>query len=464
MSMPMSSSPIDSGSRVQQPSGLPPLRRARAVRRFRSPGWSWTVGRDWLIPSAVGAASLFLGAALGGLPGLLAGSWADPQTRIQVWAAVALGAIGLAALLATLLMWRGRNGILRENGTAYIIQETAGEWAADDAQAFLASARRQFARTIEVPGPGRLDPPWDWSLGERMHEWDGKATELTRAFQALHSNDGHLPNGIFMWAWAPVAMAFGARVAAADRDLDLDVWQRPSRGRSGDLEIPSRSQPSHRFGCGTRSAALAELLPGSALQHCVWPVQVSIRSHGSQRRRRHPRRAGDKAPVLLLARLGRQSWGPVPEARARTGEATAGAEATAASAGSTSPLTVVLDDAAGLGLTGTFCTEIRELRILPPPGERLFPWLAYPSLVAEISSWIRCQAAKLPDRLLLMGTIVPPEVALGLGIDSVQISKSDWPANLWPILHQPGSGALVIPRLNLGTAALPRAFPADSAR
>lgn len=63
-----------------------------------------------------------------------------------------------------------------------------------------------------------------------------------------------------------------------------------------------------------------------------------------------------------------------------------------------------------------------------------------------------------------MGTIVPPEVALGLGIDSVQISKSDWPANLWPILYQAGAGALVIPRLNLGTSAFPGAFPADSAR
>ena len=168
--------------------------------------------------------------------------------------------------------------------------------------------------------------------------------------------------------------------------------------------------------------------------------------------------------MLLLARLGRQSWGPVPEARARAGEAPAGAEAASARAGPAGPLNVVLDDAADLGLSGTFRTEIRELLILPPPGDRLFPWLAYPSLVAEISSWVRCQAAKLPDRLLLLGTIVPSEVALGLGIDSVQISKSDWPANLWPILHQPGSGALVIPRLNLGTAALPRAFPADGAR
>jgi hypothetical protein len=161
--------------------------------------------------------------------------------------------------------------------------------------------------------------------------------------------------------------------------------------------------------------------------------------------------------VLLLIRLGGQSWGPIPEARAGPGEAPA-------EAGPAGPLTIVLDDAAGLGLTGTFCTEIRELRILPPPGDRLFPWLAYPSLVGEVSRWVRSQGAELPDRLFLMGTVVPPEVALGLGIDSVQIAKPDWPAKLWPILYQAGSGALVIPRLNLGASAFPGAFPAGRAR
>ncbi|HUY47576.1 MAG TPA: hypothetical protein VMV92_17885 [Streptosporangiaceae bacterium] len=201
------------------------------------------VGRrpGWLIPSAAAVATLFLGAALGGIPALVAGSWQDPQTRIAVWAALALGAVGLLALLATWLIWRGRNEILHRNGTAYLIQELARGWSADDSRVFLASAKRRFARTIEVPGPGKLSGSWDWPLGDGAQDWDGKATELVRAFQALRCDDDPVtPKGIFMWAWAPVAIAYGARVTAADRGLVLDVWQRPSRGRPGAI------QPGHR--------------------------------------------------------------------------------------------------------------------------------------------------------------------------------------------------------------------------
>ena len=132
-------------------------------------------------------AILFLGAALGGIPALMAGSWLDPQNRIAVWAAIALGGVGLLALLTTWLIWQGRNGILRRNGTAYIFQDSARGWSADDAQVFLASAKRQFARTIKVPGPGKLGDSWDWPLGIGAQDWDGKATRLVRSFGALRS-------------------------------------------------------------------------------------------------------------------------------------------------------------------------------------------------------------------------------------------------------------------------------------
>jgi len=390
----------------------------------------------------VAVATLFLGAAIGGVPALVAGSWDDPQTRIAAWAAIALGVVGLLALLATWLIWQGRNRILRRNGTAYVFQESARGWSADDARVFLASARRQFARTIKVPGPGKLGDSWGWPLGAGAQDWDGKVTELVRSFQALRCDDDPITHkGIFMWAWAPVAIAYGARVTAADRGLVLDVWQRPSKGRAGDVEIPPWSQRPHRFGSGQRPQPITDALPGSSRSEPKWPVQMTIKptavGAGTV-----PASAADgrEVPVILLVRLGRQSWGPVPDVPA---EPDPGA-----------PLTLVLEDAAGLGRVGTFGTEIRELRIVPPDGCSLFPWPAYPSLVAEVSEWIRRRAAELDGHPLMIGTILPPEVALGVGIDAGRLTGEAWPTHLWPIISNPTTNALVVPRLNLGAAAL----------
>jgi hypothetical protein len=366
----------------------------------------------------------------------VAGSWHDPQTRIAAWAAAALGVVGLLAVLATWLMWRGRSSILRSNGTAYIIQETAHDWSADDSRAFIVSAKRQFARMITVPGPGKLGSPWAWPLDEDAQDWEGKVNELVRAFHALRSDDDPVtPKGIFMWAWAPVAIAFGARVTAADRGLTLDVWHRPSRGRAGDVEIMNWSQGPHHFGRGQRPQAITEALPGSTIGKYRWPAELITRSLVA------PTEAActDEKPVILLVRLGRQSWGPVPEAPAKPGTATR--------------LTVELRDAAGLTLSGTFSTAIHELRVLPPDGGWLFPWPTYPALVSYAAAWIRQQAADIGNRPVLIGTIMPPEVALGLGIDAAQPGGRDWPGRLWPLVPGPSPNDFVVPRLNLGTTA-----------
>jgi hypothetical protein len=409
-----------------------------AILRLRHPGWSWTVGRDWLIPLAAAVTTLFLGAALGGVPALAAGTWQDPQTRIAVWTAVALGAVGLLALIATWFIWRGRSGILQRNGTAYIIQEVARGWSADDNQVFLAEAKRQFARTIDVPGPGKLGGSWDWPLDESARYWDSKVTELVRAFQALRSDDDPLtPKGIFMWAWAPVAIAFGARATAADRGLVLDIWQRPSKARAGELVIQPWSQRPHRFGNGQQPNATGKPPAGIFSDEYQWLTDVTIKPSSASAAAAHSQAAhAEKAPVILLVRLGRQSWGPVPDLPAEPDPAV--------------PLAMTLQDKAGLGIDDTFRTEIREFRVTPPEGGTLFPWADYPPLAAEASRWIRQQAAGLDGHLLLLGTIVPPEVALGLGIHAGQLAGLAWPAHLWPIVAAPVSNALSIPRLDLG--------------
>ena len=235
------------------------------------PGWSWTVGRAWVITALSASVTLILGAVLGALPALLGGSWHDAQTRDQTWVLLVFAAVSLAAAVIAIALSRKRRWVLRQNGTAYVIQEFAAAWDSQDERAFLDSAGRYFARVITVPGPGRLGRAWDWPLGEGAQRWDGKVTDLAHSFLALASDDDQgTPRGIFIWAWWAVAAAFGMQVTASHRDLVLDVWQRPSHGRAGHVEPITRQQRPHRFG-RTVPAQLTELPPGATLLKFDWP-------------------------------------------------------------------------------------------------------------------------------------------------------------------------------------------------
>jgi hypothetical protein len=238
MSMPP---PSASGTR-------PPAKRRRGPD-WLHPGWSWTVGRAWVITALSASVTLILGAVLGALPALLAGSWTDAQTRFQTWVLIGFTAASLFAASVATVLYRKRRWVLHQNGTAYVVQELVSDWDRQDEKAFLDSSGRYFARVIKIPGPGQLGQPWDWPLGPGAQYWDGKLDELVRAFQALRSaDDPRTPNGILMWASWAVAVAFGQRVTAADRDLVLDVWPRPSHGRAGDERNPMATQRPHRFG------------------------------------------------------------------------------------------------------------------------------------------------------------------------------------------------------------------------
>ena len=407
---------------------------------WRHPGWSWTVGRDWITTSGFTAATLLLGAALGGVPVVAAGKWSDPQIRTQAWIFVALAIAGIAVLAAAEVTRRGRNAVLRRRGTAYIVKEEAREWTRDQAQGFLASARRQFAATLWVPGPAKLGDGWDWSLTDGPQDWDVKVAELVRSFQAIRFNqDPGSPTAIFMWAWWPVAVAFGTQIMTGQRGPGLDVWQRPSYGRSGAVEPPDYGQRPHRFLRGDPVPPLAELLPGSVPQEFTWPADVTLTRRGDRQASGAGGAARGTGLTVLLVRLGTQPWGPLPEA---PGEPVP-----------SESVSLVLEDAAGLGLRRTYRADIRELRCVPPAGGR-FPWACYPSLVREVSGWLGRQTASLDGHTVLLGAVMPPEVALGLGIDAGQGSGVGWPQHLWPIVYGTvrETGALVVAHLNLGTA------------
>lgn len=397
------------------------------------PGWSWTVGRAWVITALSASVTLILGAVLGALPALLAGSWRDPQTRDQTWVLIGFTVASLAAAVTAIGLHRKRRWVLRENGTAYVIRELASDWDRQDEQSFMDSAGRYFARVIKVPGPGQLGRPWDWPLGPGAQRWDSKVDELTRSFQALRTvDDPTTPNGIVMWAPWAIALAFGMRVTAADRALVLDVWQRPSHGRAGDVRTVIGTQRPHRF--GYPAPALAEPLSESAPRELTWHGRLKATEEHPVT---HP--AGSRRVSVLLVRLGRQSWGPL---------GAVGAEPEPDQA-----LHLEVSDAVGVTPHRSSRITVHELRWLPPSGG-LFPWHAIPSLAAASADWIERKSAELPGHTLLLGTTMLPEAALGLGIHAGRPQRTRWPENLWPLVYRPATNSLVMPHLNLGTTAL----------
>ena len=77
-----------------------------------------------------------------------------------------------------------------------------------------------------------------------------------------------------MWASWAVAVAFGMRVTAADRDLALDVWQRPSHGRAGDVEAVIGNQRPHRFGY-VEPPPLGALMPAAGPCEFTWRAKLT---------------------------------------------------------------------------------------------------------------------------------------------------------------------------------------------
>jgi hypothetical protein len=409
-----------------------PVRRRRGPD-WLHPGWSWTVGRVWVITGLSASVTLILGAVLGALPAVFAGSWRSAQTRDQTWVLIGLTVAGLAAAVTAIVLHRKRRWVLRQNGTAYVIRELASDWDRQDEEVFLSAAGRYFARVMKVPGPGQLGRSWNWPLGPGAQQWDGKVDELARAFQALRSaDDPETPNGILMWASWAVAVAFGLRVSAADRDLVLDIWQRPSHGRAGDVESVMGSQRAHRFGYA-RPMPPTELLP----DFIPWESTYQARLTATHQDAGEPCGAGRHRVSVLLLRLGYQRWGPLPGPGSEPAH----------------PLHLEVSDAAGVTPRRSSRVTIHELRCLPPHGDQ-FPWHAIPSLVTASTDWIERKSAKLAGHTLLLGAIMPPETALGLGITAGQPQHTRWPQNMWPLVYQTATDSLVVPYLNLGRAVL----------
>jgi hypothetical protein len=399
---------------------------------WRHPGWSWTVRRDRVIPVGYGAFALFAGGALGVVPALVTGDWKTGATWDQLWVAITLCVLAIAFLTFSEIVRRGRDRMQQRNGTAYIIQEQARFWTPQNATRFREGISRQFTRVIQVPGPVETGRGWDWPLDAGARDWDCKVDDLVRAFRVLsidQSRQTVTPNGMFIWAWWAVAAAFGMRATAADRDLELDVWQRPSNARAGEVEPEIWTQRPHWFGSAVPDG---QSLP--PITEHPWEADLRVSRRGRARAG-----AADAEISLLLVRFGHQEWGPLPKVNVSLPDG--------------HRLDLHLYDAAGVAPAGVSRVDLHELRCDPPGAQ--FPWQDFPALAAEAAAWIERKAEELPGRTLLLGTVMPQEVGLGLGILAGQESRrSAWPRHLWPIICEPATRELVVPHLDLGAASV----------
>lgn len=400
---------------------------------WRHPGWSWTIRHERLTSAGSAVATMLVGGVLGIVPSLVTGDWKSGLTWALLGVCIGLAFVAAAAFGFSELTRRGRDRMRRQNGTAYIIYEHARGWTPQDVTRFWQGIRRQFARVVQVPGPRELARSWDWPLDAAARDWGDKVDELVRAFQVLNRDESHngiaTPNGVFIWAWWAVAVAFGMRATAADRGLELDVWQRPSKAREAAVYPEVWAQRPHRFA----SAAPAANPPHELTEH-LWKAELTVSRRG---RARHG--ANNAEISVLLVRFSGTAWGPLPKV--------------AVSLPEDHQLDLELHDAAGVAPAGSAQIEVHELRCVPP--EQGFEWEAYPALAAEAVGWLEQKTSELAGSTLLLGTAMPQEISLGLGILAGQAARrSRWPVHLWPIVAEPTNYELVVPHLDLGSASV----------
>ncbi|GAA1033672.1 hypothetical protein GCM10009557_36160 [Virgisporangium ochraceum] len=392
---------------------------AGAQRRpdARTRVWWWLIAlpgrlvtREWIIAVAFTIGMASLSVAFGVVPDLAAEGWAG-NPRLP-WL-VGFTVVAMVFLVAGAGMWWLRNTLLHRRGTAYIVEETAPGWDPEDKRAFTAAIRSQFAAVREVPGPARLRGDWEWAFDHRAALWGERLTDLVHSFRVVYINDDPTtPNALYMWAPWPVALAFGLRTHNRNRSLNLQVRARPSFGRRGTVRAVAFTDPGHTFGDpgGTQQP------PAGTITVREYPVRLRVEPAG----------AGPPVVVLLL-RTSDLPFGPLPSEPH----------------GGTPTLSVT--DGATLNLPGDALATVHEW-VYQPVGQTI-DWVEFPAVVASAAAWIRDRADVADGSSLLLGALLPQEVAVGIGI--VAARTPNWPAHLWPMMHDPARG-LVVVRLDLG--------------
>lgn len=437
---------------------------ARAVGRFEPEATRWRNRRPpagdsqrrrrdvqyitILLGIAFAAATSLLGSALGIVPDLIANNPHSEDFLLRAITFLVILVLGLVTLYWGGWLWTRRGVILARHGTAYIVDELAQTWTYEEKRNFVSEIGTEFASVLKVPGPADLGQDWRWPLGDGAENWGDKVNELVRALWAVNFNDDQAThNALFVWAWWPVAIALGARATSGRRGFVLRIRQRPSSGREGALGAGGWRQDPHVFVRDPRLETVGGEQPARRARLTITP------------RPGLPQSPEAATPVtVLLVRMTRGPWGPVtssPEAPAE-------------------PIEFDIDDAAGIGIDGTCDADLLEWRCLAPDNAS-HEWRTYPALAQSAVQWISDKHATLKGTVLV-GMLIPQEIAVGIGVSVAHTPETTWPAHLWPIQYKTPApvkpddghgaanrstplvkdrhGGFVIPKLDLGWGSL----------
>ena len=459
----------------------------------------------------------FIGAAVGVWPDLVSPTASDAERGARTISLIQLGAFGLGTFAVALGAWWHRRRILDDRGTIYILDAEPAPWVTDAAKRrLLSQLNLHFPTVLNVAGPQDLVKAWNWPGAAHQGAllWSGAVDDLVLSFRSINSADRQdTRNNIIAWTPWPAAILWSARLMAADRGITLaerhrsrfpeerfrataavgqtpipaispgrgiQVRHRPSFGRQGALPVDTwRDKPldflaAEAFGEHDLSAyghiyqarhpvRLTLTRPGS-------PPTSDSRANPSQGRRsclKRPTPATEGPPKIkiLVVGLAATSWTNLtvmpPSGRAAFPELSL---CRCTFKNGTKGHDLAVWDHPGVGLSGTFDTEILEFRCLPK--DEFHEWLHFPILTFGIASWI---AANATAEVNLLGLLVPPEVALGLGIVAAQrlgrkaetqsrqpgvSATSAWPKNLWPLYIPDAHSEPCIPGLSLGAQSM----------
>jgi hypothetical protein len=428
-------------------------RTAARARLARQPlGREWLTGLLFIVATAL--LSGFLALCPGAIDNALAHGWAANGQATTSWASLGFLASGAVTLAAGTLRWRKRGLILAERGTAYVIDEVAVPWQHEEKESVLADIRKNFARTLIVPGPGALGKAWQWQAdADATARWDERVDELVRSFWAVHYNDDQVTrNALFTWAPWPVATAFAARATALRRGLVLHVRQRPSYGAALPRQDLRLDDPACDFLRDKQPMPLTDCAPAHKVTHLEGELMLTIQTtetarpvspaQGTSRQRavhRDPGGPAPQPPLLLLVRTTHDAIGNIPLDLAHAPEVTI--QAPASLIGRVLP-------------AGAHRVQVAEWRLdcdVQGPMPHL-PWAAFPAAAEEIAGWIISQVAGHRDQVVLLATRMPQELAVGLGIQLGQ-RRSEWPRHAYPAVYS--KDCLVVPHLRLGAEAVP---------
>lgn len=380
-------------------------------------------------------ANVFLSASLGLVLGL---TQHDSPVSWVVRLGAGMGLVGALLLVLGFEGWKRRGQLRHEAGTAYVVDEQAETWTQEAKSNFGAKLREEFLTTLTVPGPGRMDLSWRWSLNALdAPRWGSHVDRLVHAFWSVHLNDREdTHNCVFVWAWWPVALSFGSRATFGRRGLSLRVGRRPSFGRQGHIYGTGSPAIGHLFSWPEHSEPPEHSNAADGANH---PTELkkkmafTVAGGGAQTQPPTDEEFSWRIRVLLVRMTNTNFDRDTITVMDRSNEKMVAAAFRS------------VEDA-GIGVS------FAEFTMLPPDGAMHHAWETVPSLAVAATRWVAAQPVE-EQTITLLGMLVPPEVAVGMGILAAAPSGGgvpEWPKHLWPLVWDDSQGHFIVPGLDIG--------------